>query len=132
MSPRLDRIGDVEGEASVAAFVFADAPAVDEHFGDLKHAVEFQTDALARPRGRHFEMFSIPAVADIKPGGGEVGHRKGMRQIGGIPFRVGKCGDVRVGDVAELEFPLAVEIDVLPQFHRRQYSRRTKQRRNQW
>ena len=45
----LYRIGDVAGETGVAAFVFADAPAVHENFRDLKHSVEFQADALAGP-----------------------------------------------------------------------------------
>ena len=33
---------------------------------DLENAVEFEIDALAVPRLRGVEMFSIPAVADVK------------------------------------------------------------------
>src|SRR5204862_6418170 len=70
----LHRISDVKAETRVAAFVLADAVSVHKNFCDLKHAVEFQIDSFAGPSLRHVEMFSIPAVADVKSVRRKAGH----------------------------------------------------------
>ena len=117
----LHRVGDVKGEPGVAALVFADALAVHKHFRDLKHAVEFQIDALARPRRRHVKMFPIPAVADIKlVVRREIRHGKRVRQADAFPLCIVKCRCLGARHVAQLKCPFAVEIETLAQFSRRQ------------
>jgi len=105
--------GDIQGKASVAAAVDADGAAVEGDFGDLKGAIEFQGDTFAGPVGGDGEVFAIPAVAGVEPGGFEVGHAEGVGQADGGPGGVVKGGGIGTGMVADLEFPVAIEIEGL-------------------
>src|SRR5208282_363403 len=58
-------------------------------------------------------MFSIPAVAHIKPVRREIRHRERVRQVFVGPFQVVKSGGIGAGDIAKLELPFAVEVKVL-------------------
>jgi hypothetical protein len=106
------RVGcQVDGKARVAAAMPAGLAAVDEHFGILKDAVEFQRDALALPFRTDVDVLPIPPVAYVEPGTQEVGQAEGMRQVNGLPGFVmeGRGGGIR--RVAQLEHPAAVQLD---------------------
>ena len=107
------RIGDVQGKSRVTALVFADAPAVHKNFRILKRAVEFEEQPLAGPFGRNLERFPITAVTHVKFVGEEIGKAERMGQSNVIPLRIIVAGHLRSGRVAQLEFPFAVEVELL-------------------
>ena len=126
---RLEGLGDVEVESREAAFVVADALAVDEDLGAVVHAVEMPEHALAGKGGRYIHPAAIEAdvvgqlagaflvredreALDFPIGGyGDV-LPVGVRRIGGGEGRHGGVSrqftlDRRADAVFELETPRA-------------------------
>ena len=62
----LGRASDVEREPSVAALVFAQAPAVDKDLRVLKRALKFKEQLFAGPFCRQVKVLAIPAVSDVE------------------------------------------------------------------
>src|SRR5579863_5456643 len=65
LAPVIQEIADVELERDVAAVVTAEVTAVQEHHCAAKYAVELESDAPSRVRGRDIESTSIPANRGI-------------------------------------------------------------------
>ena len=91
-------LGDVELEAGVAAFVFAEAASVDPELRDLVHAFELSENALSAEAGVELKMLAVPADAAKVAGDliAAVLGVPGVRKIDPLPGGVVERGPGRV------------------------------------
>ena len=122
--PSVEVVGDVKGKAGIAAVMGAHGLPVDKDLCFDKSAFKLNADALAavQPLLRDVEGLAVHAVAHKEIGLHIIGDAEAVGQADVGPFgvvkrRVDCAAEIRGGIVRDglaLEFPLAVEIDLLP------------------
>jgi hypothetical protein len=86
---------------------------IDKHFRDLENPVEFQVDPTGGPGCGNLEMLPVPPIAHVEFRSAEVRQRKRMRRTGSLPLGILEIRRFRAGDIAQLKFPIPVEIQRL-------------------